>query len=124
MLELADLTKRRGENHNHIPRSLADGVLVHAGVHTDFEFSLTLLSVKNSFILRAVSIEWDEGLLRGKCDIARALNRIVDWKVKDFGSSDCVCKSHLLGMAEDPLHARHFIDLMQYFRIDRLEKYL
>jgi len=190
--------------------------------HTDLEFSRTLLSVKNSVMIRAVSVEWEEGLLRGntrelsipwrliareahdsgsyliilrlknarrcligglgevrfkkgyylyvgssrtnltqriarhrrlikrhhwhidylrsvaefyaalpvrasvnlECDIARALNRIADWNVKGFGSSDCVCESHLVGMAEDPLHARHFIDLLQYFRIDRLEKYL
>jgi len=190
--------------------------------HTDLEFSRTLLSVKNSVMIRAVSVEWEEGLLRGntrelsipwrliaqeahdsgsyliilrlkndrrwlvgglgevrfkkgyylyvgsartnlsqrierhrrlikrhhwhidylrsaaefhaalpvrasenlECDIARALIRIADWNVKGFGSSDCACESHLFGMAEDPLHTRHFIDLLRYFRIDRLEKYL
>jgi sugar fermentation stimulation protein A len=190
--------------------------------HTDLEFTRTLLSVKNRVMIRAVSVEWEEGLLRGdtreltipwrliareahdggsyliilhlknarrfligglgevgfkkgyylyvgssrtnlaqriarhrrlikrhhwhidylrsaaefyaalpvrasvnlECDIARALNRIADWNVEGFGSSDCVCESRLFGMAEDPLHTRHFIDLLQYFRIDRLEKYL
>jgi sugar fermentation stimulation protein A len=36
----------------------------------------------------------------------------------------CGCASHLFGMACDPVHSRPFIDLLQYFRIDRLEKYL
>jgi sugar fermentation stimulation protein A len=59
-----------------------------------------------------------------ECDIARSLKKIADWNVHGFGSSDCNCVSHLYGMAEDPLHSRSFIDLLRYFRIDRLEKYL
>lgn len=59
-----------------------------------------------------------------ECGIAAALSKIADWEVKGFGSSDCTCKSHLFGMSADPVHARAFIDLLQYFRIDRLEKYV
>jgi sugar fermentation stimulation protein A len=59
-----------------------------------------------------------------ECTVASALGRIADWEVGDFGSSDCGCRSHLFGMSQDPLHSRSFIDLLQYFRIDRLEKYL
>lgn len=59
-----------------------------------------------------------------ECGIAAALRKITDWEVNGFGASDCYCQSHLFGMSEDPLHSRTFIDLLQYFRIDRLEKYV
>ncbi len=59
-----------------------------------------------------------------ECEIAKALGKIADWKVKGFGSSDCDCKSHLFGMTEDPVHTRSFVDLLQHFRIDRLGNYL
>jgi sugar fermentation stimulation protein A len=59
-----------------------------------------------------------------ECGIASALGKISAWEVKGFGSSDCECNSHLFGMPEDPVRSRSFIDLLLYFRIDRLEKYL
>ncbi len=190
--------------------------------HTDFVFSKTLLSVKGVVLVKAVSIAWDKGLLRGQtrelvipwqligqetsdsgsyliilrlksgrrlstgmlgkvrynkgyyiyvgsaktnltqriarhrrlikqhhwhidylrsaadfhaalpirasddleCEIASALGKIADWAIRDFGASDCCCDSHLFGMDEDPVHNKAFISLLQYYRIDRLEKYL
>jgi len=59
-----------------------------------------------------------------ECEIATALGKIADWQVPGFGSSDCGCPTHLFGLAEDPVHSRAFIDLLLYFRMDRLEKYL
>ena len=59
-----------------------------------------------------------------ECDIAAAVRKIADWGIPAFGSTDCGCHSHLFGMNEDPVQKRSFIDLLQYFRIDRLEKYL
>jgi sugar fermentation stimulation protein A len=59
-----------------------------------------------------------------ECDIAAAVGRISDRDIPGFGSSDCSCQTHLFGMTEDPVHSRSFINLLQYFRIDRLEKYL
>jgi sugar fermentation stimulation protein A len=59
-----------------------------------------------------------------ECGMAADLRKITEWEIKGFGSSDCDCSSHLFGMSEDPVHARTFIDLLLYFRIDRLEKYL
>ncbi len=59
-----------------------------------------------------------------ECGMAAALGRIADWSVPGFGSSDCGCGTHLFAMQEDPVHARAFIDLLLYFRMDRLEKYL
>lgn len=59
-----------------------------------------------------------------ECGLAAALEKITDWEVKRFGSSDCDCKSHLFGMSENPIHSRIFIDLLFQFRINRLEKYV
>ncbi|MGE5173462.1 MAG: DNA/RNA nuclease SfsA [Betaproteobacteria bacterium] len=190
--------------------------------HTDLEFSRALLSVKDRVLVKAMSVEWEEGLLLGRvrelaipwkvveqeardrgsyiiilrlrtdrrlrigglgevrfrkgyylyvgsaianltqrigrhrkvikkhhwhidylravadfhaalpvrasdnleCEIATALGSAVEWTIPGFGSSDCDCDSHLFGMAEDPVHTRSFIELLQYFRIDRLEKFL
>jgi sugar fermentation stimulation protein A len=57
-----------------------------------------------------------------ECEIAAALGGISDWKIPHFGSSDCSCDTHLFGMADDPVHDRSFIKVLQYFRMDRLEK--
>jgi len=59
-----------------------------------------------------------------ECDLARALKGISRWTIPAFGSSDCACESHLFGMADDPLNTPTFIEMLQYFRIDRLEKEL
>lgn len=54
-------------------------------------------------------------------ELAAAVERIADGCVPSFGSSDCGCASHLFRFTENPLHRQPFIDLLQYFRIDRLE---
>ncbi|HXY55756.1 MAG TPA: DNA/RNA nuclease SfsA [Nitrospirota bacterium] len=59
-----------------------------------------------------------------ECDLAFALEGISHWTIPGFGSSDCSCDSHLFGMVDDPLHSPRFIEMLQYFRIDRLEKEL
>ena len=59
-----------------------------------------------------------------ECSVAEAVGKIADWTVPGFGASDCRCASHLFGMAADPRQRTGFIDLIQYFRIDRLEKEL
>ena len=55
-------------------------------------------------------------------ELAAALADIADWSVPAFGSSDCHCSSHLFGLKENPLRYPPFIELLQYFRMDRLEK--
>jgi sugar fermentation stimulation protein A len=55
-------------------------------------------------------------------ELAEAVGRIADGSVPSFGSSDCGCPSHLFRFADNPLQRQSFIDLLQYFRIDRLEK--
>jgi sugar fermentation stimulation protein A len=57
-----------------------------------------------------------------ECELAGVLRDIASWAIPGFGSSDCSCGSHLFGMVEDPLHVPPFIEMLQYFRIDRLER--
>jgi len=59
---------------------------------------------------------------RLECDIAREMKKIGEWEAPGFGCSDCFCSSHLFGIKTDPLMSRSFIDMIQYYRIDRLEK--
>ena len=59
-----------------------------------------------------------------ECELANVLQGISSWVIPGFGSSDCTCESHLFGMDEDPLQAPPFIEMLQYFRIDRLEREL
>jgi sugar fermentation stimulation protein A len=56
-----------------------------------------------------------------ECSITRAVSEIAQWKIPGFGCSDCLCSSHLYGMAKDPLQSAAFISLLQYYRMDRLK---
>jgi sugar fermentation stimulation protein A len=56
-----------------------------------------------------------------ECAIARSVSEIAQWEIPRFGSSDCLCFSHLYGMAKDPLQSSAFISLLQYYRMDRLK---
>jgi sugar fermentation stimulation protein A len=56
-----------------------------------------------------------------ECAIARAVSEIAQWEIPGFGSSDCLCPSHLYGMAKDPLQSSAVISLLQYYRMDRLK---
>jgi sugar fermentation stimulation protein A len=57
-------------------------------------------------------------------DIAARLAQITSRQVPGFGSSDCSCGSHLFWMEEHPLHHDGFIQLLLYFRMERLESLL
>ncbi len=57
-----------------------------------------------------------------ECELAAAVREISDHQVTGFGSSDCNCPAHLFYFSGNPLQNRAFIDLIQYYRIQRLEK--
>lgn len=57
-----------------------------------------------------------------ECEIAKSLKEISDWKVSNFGSSDCLCTSHLFGMHTNPISSVQFQNFLQYFRMGRLTK--
>lgn len=59
---------------------------------------------------------------RLECEIARKLEKIADWTVPGFGSSDCSCGSHLFGMRTNPLFSNDFHQCLQHFRMDRFLK--
>jgi len=59
--------------------------------------------------------------VRLECNIARALEGIVQWEIPCFGSTDCGCVTHLFGMANNPFHQLDFHHLLQHFRMDRYE---
>ncbi len=59
-----------------------------------------------------------------ECELADRLQEIAARPVQGFGSSDCSCRAHLFYVAENPLHNLRFIDLIQHYRIGRLEEKL
>ncbi|GAB4437957.1 MAG: hypothetical protein OHK0040_09400 [bacterium] len=57
-----------------------------------------------------------------ECVVANEVSKISDWFMKDFGCSDCKCKSHLFGFSKNPLQNRKFIDLILFYRIGILRQ--
>ena len=66
----------------------------------------------------AVPIVTGENL---ECELAAGMQEMGSYPVKRFGSSDCKCAGHLYYFAENPLHNRRFVELIQYYRLLRLE---
>lgn len=56
---------------------------------------------------------------RLECQIALSIERISEWKVEGFGSTDCGCEGHLFGFSENPLQLEEFHKILQYFRMER-----
>jgi sugar fermentation stimulation protein A len=59
---------------------------------------------------------------RLECALAQDIRELSVRVLAGFGSSDCGCPGHLFYFAENPLHNRNFIELIQNYRIGRLEK--
>lgn len=57
-----------------------------------------------------------------ECLLAKAVEAVADWSVPGFGCSDCHCQSHLFGMVENPIHAKAFMDVIEDFRMNRLDQ--
>ena len=53
-------------------------------------------------------------------NLARAVDAVADWHIEGFGCTDCDCPSHLFGFAENPIHYRPFIQVVEDFRMNRL----
>ncbi len=68
--------------------------------------------------VEALSIRAQEALT---CVLADEMARIAGWSVSRFGTSGCGCPAHLFGMTTNPLQSPAFIDLVEHFRIRRLE---
>jgi len=70
---------------------------------------------------RALPVRTPEDL---ECSIAGSLKEIAGRSVKGFGSSDCRCESHLFWMENDPIRSPAFIDMLNDWRVGRIEKEL
>jgi len=67
--------------------------------------------------LRAIPIQSHQAL---ECAISQELASISTGHIKEFGSSDCSCRSHLFWMDTNPFEKESFIDLILRFRMGRL----
>lgn len=88
----------------------------HRRLRKNFHWHIDYLRAEADFhsvlpIRSSVSLE---------CALAGKLKEMARWTIPGFGSSDCTCPSHLFAMAQNPLHSRDFLNLIQYFRMDRL----
>lgn len=54
--------------------------------------------------------------------LAAGLEKMADWKMMQFGCSDCQCESHLFGFSEDPRRRKEFIDFLLYWRMGRYQE--
>ncbi len=61
---------------------------------------------------------------RLECELAAGVNGAGGEAVMGFGCSDCHCHSHLYYFKENPLFNASIIELIQHYRIGRLEKKL
>ena len=59
-----------------------------------------------------------------ECLLSSSLEKIADYTVTGFGSSDCKCPGHLFYFSQNPMHNPGFIDLIQHYRIEQLEEKL
>lgn len=57
-----------------------------------------------------------------ECVIAKAIKDISDWSVRQFGSSDCNCDTHLYGFNENPIHYELFMMVIEDMRMNRLDE--
>ncbi len=55
-----------------------------------------------------------------ECDIAKMLNKHFESPILGFGSSDCLCDSHLFFSIKNPIQNLHFLRTLHYFRFKRL----
>jgi sugar fermentation stimulation protein A len=59
---------------------------------------------------------------RLECEIAGSLCNVTSVSIKNFGSSDCSCSSHLFYMDRNPVESREFISLLLHYRMERIMK--
>ena len=77
---------------NRVKRHISPSSSKKLHWHIDY-----LIGSENSLVTRVFLIPSKQRL---ECLIAQELYTILDGSIKDFGSSDCKCKSHLLYFRE------------------------
>lgn len=72
--------------------------------------------LEKTHLLKAVTIVNPEDL---ECSLAKDLIPIANNFIPHFGSSDCKCPSHLFYFRENPLYLESFLNLLNYYRLER-----
>jgi sugar fermentation stimulation protein A len=90
----------------------------HQRLRKTFHWHIDFLRDSADFIC-ALAIRSSDRL---ECEIASSVSKIAQWSVKEFGSSDCTCATHLFGFKKDPVSLPSFQRLLQYFRMDRFKE--
>ncbi len=54
-----------------------------------------------------------------ECSVAGKMTDLAEGSIKDFGASDCRCRSHLFFSETNPMNRREFHDMIYYYRADR-----
>jgi len=101
-------------------RTLTKRIERHRRLHKRLFWHIDYLRARASFH-KALAIRTSDDI---ECALARDLQRIADWSVADFGSSDCACESHLVGMEHNPILSPLFIEILYNYRIRSVEKEL
>ena len=87
----------------------------HKRIRKTFHWHIDFLRDSADFMY-ALAIRSSDRL---ECQVANGVSKIAPWSIKGFGSTDCVCDTHLFGFADNPVSLPSFQKLLQYFRMDR-----
>jgi sugar fermentation stimulation protein A len=97
--------------------NLTSRIKRHQGLRKTFYWHIDFLRESADFLC-SLAIRSSDRL---ECEMARSVSKIAQWSVKEFGSSDCTCATHLFGFTDNPVSLPSFQKLLQYFRMDRYE---
>jgi len=56
--------------------------------------------------------------------LSHRLEDIAERHIDHFGCTDCGCPSHLFYFTADPVHCKAFIEMLEDFRMNRLEQFI
>ncbi len=98
----------------HLSKRIERHCRVRKRLHWHIDFLRRVAQFHSAFVIPSS--------LRLECKIAKALSQIAEWKVWGFGSSDCLCETHLFGMEKNPHHSKDFQKVLQSFRKEKVQK--
>ena len=57
-----------------------------------------------------------------ECALADAVRGVAEWDVLNLDPLTATVKSHLFGMAENPIHNKAFMDVVEHYRMNMLDE--
>ena len=105
-----------GSARAHLTKRIERHKRKRKGMHWHIDYLRQVTSVVAALPIRA-SDDLEHAL-------AKSVSKVADWHVPHFGSSDCHCQSHLYGFTENPVHLKNFMDVVEEFRMNRLDERL